>query len=108
MDITYSICSPKEVNRQNLKNDRGHSGEGSLLGEGVFGVCSKKLYRGINVAVKQFKENVSLSLVKHEASILVKMDHPGNHQAPVVQRLDNTIYQINQWISVDKTNNAIR
>ena len=82
-DIIYSICSPKEVNRQNLKNDRGHSGEGSLLG-GVFGVCSKKLYRGINVAVKQFKENVSLSLVKHEASILTKMDHPGNHQAPVV------------------------
>ena len=83
MDIIYSICSPKEVNQQNLK-DRGHSGEGSLLGEGVFGVCSKKLYRGINVAVKQFKENVSLSLVKHEASVLTKKGHPGNHQAPVV------------------------
>ena len=40
MNIIYSICSPKEVNRQNLINDGGHSGEG------VFGVCSKKLYRG--------------------------------------------------------------
>ena len=97
MDIIYFNCSPKEVNRQNLKNDREGSGEGSLLGEGVFGVCSRKLYRGINVAVKQFKENVSLSLVKHEASILAKMDYPGNHymKVPVVQRLDNAIQQIN-------------
>ena len=32
------------------------------------------------VAVKQFKENVHLSLVKHEASVLAKMEHPGNYQ----------------------------
>ena len=79
MDVIYSICSPKEVNWQNLQEDRSHNGEGSLIG-GVFSVCSKKLYRGITVAVKQFKENVPLPLVKHEASILAKMDHPGNYQ----------------------------
>ena len=101
MNIIYSICNPTEVNQQNLINDGGHSGEGCLLGEGVFGVCSKKLYRGINVAVKQFKENVSLSLVKHEASILAKMDHPGNHQAPLFRRLDNAIHQITDY-PVDK------
>ena len=80
MDVIYSICSPKEVNRQNLQEDRSHNGEGSLIGEGVFSVCSQKVYRGITVAVKQFKENVPLPLVKHEASILAKMDHPGNYQ----------------------------
>ena len=30
--------------------------------------------------MKQFKANVSNSLVKHEASVLAKMDHPGNDQ----------------------------
>jgi len=40
----------------------------------------KMTYRGITVAVKQFKENVHLSLVKHEASVLAKMEHPGNYQ----------------------------
>ena len=77
IDVIYSICSSKEVSRQNLIHDSSHS---EVLGEGVFGVCLKKLYRGITVAVKQFKENVPLSLVKHEASILAKMDHPGSHQ----------------------------
>lgn len=88
-------CSPKEINWKNLTDDRSQSGEESFLGEesylgeGVFGVCSKKLYRGIAVAVKQFKANVSISLVKHEASVLAKMDHPGNDQTPVIQRVHN-------------------
>lgn len=88
-------CSPKEINRKNLTDDRGQSGEESYLGEGVFGVCSKKLYRGIAVAVKQFKANVSISLVKHEASVLAKMDHPGNDQTPVIQRVHNIIHSTN-------------
>ena len=80
-------CSPKEINQINLTDDRSQSGEESYLGEGVFGVCAKKLYRGIAVALKQFKMNVSISLVKHEASVLAKMDHPGNDQTPVIQRV---------------------
>jgi len=55
-----------------LTDDRSRSEEESYIGEGVFGVCSKKLYRGIAVAVKQFKANVSVSLVKQEASVLSK------------------------------------
>ena len=93
MITIYCICcSPKELNRKNLTDDRIQSGEESYLGEGVFGVCSKKLYRGIAVAVKQFKGNVSISLVKHEASVLAKMDHPGNDQTPVIQRVHNIIH----------------
>ena len=88
-------CSPKEINRKNLTDDGSQRGEESYLGEGVFGVCSKKLYRGIAVAVKQFKENVSISLVKHEASVLAKMDHPGNDQTPVIQRVHNIIHWTN-------------
>ena len=85
-------CSPKEINRKNLTDDRSQSGEESYLGEGVFGVCSKKLYRGIAVAVKQFKADVSISLVKHEASVLANLDHPGNDQTPVIQRVHNIIH----------------
>ena len=88
-------CSPKEINRKNLTDDGSQSGEKSYLGEGVFGVCSKKLYRGIAVAVKQFKANVSISVVKHEASVLAKMDHPGNDQTPVIQRVHNIIHWTN-------------
>ena len=88
-------CSPKEINRKNLTDYRSQSGEESYLGEGVFGVCSKKLYRGIAVAVKQFKANVSISLVKHEASVLANLDHPGNDQTPVIQRVHNIIHWTN-------------
>jgi len=96
MTIHCICCRPKEINRKNLTDDRSQSGEESYLGEGVFGVCSKKLYRGISVAVKQFKANASISLVKHEASVLAKLDHPGNDQTPartpVIQRVHNIIH----------------
>jgi len=68
------FLSPKEINRQNLEDVNNHV----VLGEGVFGICYKKIYRGITVAVKQFKDSASLTLVKREASILAKMEHPGN------------------------------
>ena len=69
------LFSPKKINKDHL-TDANSNGE--VLGAGVFGICSKKTYRGITVAVKEFKENVSLSLVTHEASVLAKMEHPGS------------------------------
>ena len=96
MITTHCICcSPKEINWKNLTADGRRSGEESYLGEGVFGVCSKKLYRGIAVAVKQFKADVSIYLVKHEASVLANLDHPGNDQTPVIQRVHNIIHWTN-------------
>ena len=65
--------SPIEINGQNLEDVNKHV----VLGEGVFGICYK-IYQGIVVAVKQFKDSASLTLVKREASILAKMEHPGN------------------------------
>ena len=67
------LFSPKKI--KDHLTDANSNGE--VLGAGVFGICSKKTYRGITVAVKEFKENVSLSLVTHEASVLAKMEHPG-------------------------------
>ena len=91
ISIHCICCSSKEINRKNLTDDRSQSGEESDLGEGVYGVCSKKLYRGIAVAVKQFKANV-----KHEASVLAKWDHQGNYQTPaqtpVIQRVNDIIH----------------
>ena len=65
------LFSPKKINKDHL-TDANSNGE--VLGDGVFGICSKKTYREITVAVKEFKENVSLTLVTHEASVLAKMD----------------------------------
>ena len=45
--------------------------------------------------MKQFKLNVSISLVKHEASVLARMDHPGNDQTPGIQRVHNIIHYTN-------------
>ena len=81
MITIHCIFSPKEINRKNLTDDTIQSGEETYLGEGV---CSKKLDRGITVAVKQFKANVSI--------VLGRMDHPGNDQTPVIQRVHNIIH----------------
>ena len=69
------LFSPKKINKDHL-TDANSNGE--VLGAGGFGICSKKTYRGIPVAVKEFKKNVSLSLVILEASVLAKMEHPGS------------------------------
>lgn len=69
------LFTPKKINKDYF-TDANSNGE--VLGAGVFGICSKKTYRGITVAVKEFKENVSLSLVTQEASVLAKMEHPGS------------------------------
>ena len=45
--------------------------------------------------MKQFKANVPISLVKHEAPVLAKIDHPGNDQTPVIQRVHNIIHWTN-------------
>lgn len=68
------LFSPNKINKDH-STDANSNGE--VLGAGVFGICSKKTYRGITVVVKEFKQNVSLSLVTHEASVLAKMEYPG-------------------------------
>ena len=53
------------------------SEQGDILGEGTFGTCMKKMYRGFVVAVKQFKGYSSRSDVEKEASMINSFDHPG-------------------------------
>jgi predicted Ser/Thr protein kinase len=47
------------------------------IGEGTFGVCVKKMYRGHVVAVKQFKSHTSRTDVEKEAIMINSFDHPG-------------------------------
>ncbi|XP_028416021.1 spindle assembly checkpoint kinase-like [Dendronephthya gigantea] len=47
------------------------------IGEGTFGVCRKKVYRGHIVAVKYFKDNSLSSDVEKEALMISAFDHPG-------------------------------
>ena len=48
------------------------------IGEGTFGICSKKCYRGYVVCVKQFKGKSSRVVdVEKEALMIKSFDHPG-------------------------------
>lgn len=52
-------------------------GKHDIVGEGTFGVCKKKVYRGHIVAVKYFKDNSLPSDVEKEALMISEFDHPG-------------------------------
>ena len=49
------------------------------IGEGVFGKCQKKIYRGQIVAVKYFKSHARVADIEHEAKMIMSFDHPGNY-----------------------------
>ena len=72
-----------QIDRTNLGEPRGSS---IVLGEGCFGTCQKMDYRGIAVAVKQFKAHVKASAVRNEASILRQLDHPGEQLSSFASR----------------------
>ena len=46
------------------------------LGEGVFGQCVKKYYKGIPVAVKVLNHSSSLQDVRNEAYTMAQCSHP--------------------------------
>ena len=48
-----------------------------IIGEGTFGICKKKVYRGHIVAVKYYKDNLLASDVEKEALMISTFDHPG-------------------------------
>ena len=66
----------KVIDRSHLECVVGNNCGPINIGEGSFGCCSKMIYCGILVAVKQFNELSSLSDVRREASILAKLSHP--------------------------------
>jgi predicted Ser/Thr protein kinase len=51
--------------------------EDNKIGEGTFGICSKKRYRGYVVCVKQFKDKSRRMDVEQEALMIQSFDHPG-------------------------------
>ncbi len=51
--------------------------DGKILGKGIFGKCSLKMYQGQMVATKEFRNGVSKEEVVREASILSRLSHPG-------------------------------
>lgn len=64
-----------QINPENLKDVK----EGQeQLGEGVFGQCMKKMYRGQIVATKYFKPHTKVADVEREAKLIMGFDHPGN------------------------------
>lgn len=48
-----------------------------MLGEGTFGKCVKRVYRGQDVAVKYFKNYSTAENVSLEAMMINSFDHPG-------------------------------
>lgn len=49
--------------------------EEAYLGHGSFGTVRRCLYRGINVAVKEYFAGISKEMIQHEASFLFKLCH---------------------------------
>ncbi|XP_028416019.1 uncharacterized protein LOC114539575 [Dendronephthya gigantea] len=72
---TTSRMSIHEIDPANLKILS--SGRKNKIGEGTFGICVKKMYRGHVVAVKQFKSHTSRTDVEKEAMMINSFDHPG-------------------------------
>lgn len=62
IDPSQLVCPPDE--------------HGTYLGRGSFGVVQLQIFRGMNVAVKEFLPHTSLSDVEHEAEILGRLSHP--------------------------------
>ena len=64
-------------NSQLLESASGSNYEvGAYVGRGSFGVVKMSVYRGVNVAVKEFLPHTLLTDVKNEARILAMLSHP--------------------------------
>lgn len=77
----YPIMQPTTaecplINRSLLVNPDGITSLESYVGRGSFGVVKHQLYRGIDVAVKEFLPRTCIESVHHEARILAKLCHP--------------------------------
>ena len=68
------------------------------IGEGVFGKCKKKMYRGQIVAVKYFKSHARSSDVEHEAKMIMKFDHPGNSEMHILNLIYSFPSLTQKWI----------
>ena len=68
-------CS-RNIQRVNLE---AFDDNGSILGKGCFGTCHMMKYRGLLVAVKYFGNHVKAQTALSEASVINKLDHPGNY-----------------------------
>ena len=64
-----------EIELANLKELPGKDDD--KIGQGTFGICSKKRYRGFVVCVKQFKGKSSRKDVEEEAQMIKSFDQPG-------------------------------
>ena len=64
-----------QLERNSLEDfdDENHD----VVGEGIFGVCKKEVYRGHIVAIKYYKDNSLPSDVQKEALTISTFDHPG-------------------------------
>ena len=89
--VSFSIITRDvpQIDRINLGEPRGSS---ILLGEGCFGTCQNMDYRGIAVAVKQFKAHVKSSAVRNEACILRQLDHPDEQLSSFASRETECVF----------------
>ena len=71
--IVFIHRKPRQINRENITSNAAVQ---DILGEGRFGLCYKKLYRGHKVAVKYYKKS-TIKEVYDEAAHISDCDHPG-------------------------------
>ena len=76
----HFIRVPKNIDRKNLQTIHECEVE-SFIGKGAFGTCSKRQYKGIDVAAKTYESSVRKSDVLWEASIVNLFDHAGKYHS---------------------------
>ena len=66
-----------KLQEKRIKPDMLQPCSAGVIGEGVFGICSKALFQGTTVCVKQLKEKgpKSRTAFLHEADMLSKVSH---------------------------------
>ena len=87
----WEVVQRREMLKQNAGIQQRHTGglhlidpcelkdpndKESYISSGSFGIVQLKVFRGIDVAVKEFRPNTFLSDVKYEACILAHLSYP--------------------------------
>ena len=72
-----TIANIPEISRCHLKAPKDNDNKDITiqLGRGAFGRCQKMYYKGIPVAVKEYK-NLFTKDIQHEAAVMARCSHP--------------------------------
>ena len=84
-----------------LPTGDSREGKAKVVGRGSFGIVKHMLYRGINVAVKEFDSKYSLQSISCEANFLSHFNHPNLPLFFGYNTISKPYYLIIQFYGID-------